>query len=282
MLVRWCALLTIACLACLGCGRDPMRIAATDGAPAPRPADTASMAQPAGAADAADTAAPATGPAQSPDVSLPASPDAGVVTLPPSDGPRAPGDADACVPMTCDNPTCFPAYCGVIGDGCGGTLNCKACPAGWSCKGGQCLPDDCAPIACDQSSPYAYCGRIGDSCGGTLDCVCPNPDWTCTGHVCNRVASGCVPIPGCTTSTGDQYCGGLIGDGCGGVLDCKVDCVRPGSVCRNNLCVNGNDAGAPSGPVSPPPPIPPPPAPPPPPPPPCPPPFPPSPPLLPE
>jgi hypothetical protein len=257
-----------------------MRVAASDGASAIRPADAASMAS-VPDATAADATVASTGSGPTPDVSLPALPDAELDAPAQTDGAHPPGDADSCVPLTCDNPTCFPAYCGVIGDGCGGTLRCAGCRAGWSCKGGQCLPDNCTPIACDHTPDYAFCGRIGDTCGGTLDCACPDPEWTCVGNACNRVGAGCVPIAGCTTAAGDQYCGGPIGDGCGGVLDCRRPCARAGFVCWQNLCVEGHDAGGDSGAASVPraPPLPPPPpAPPPPPPPPCPPPPPPPPP----
>ena len=189
------------------------------------------------------------------------------VTADPSDGPASHITADACVPLVCQDPTCFPAYCGEIGDGCGGTLHCGSCAAGWSCKGGQCFPEDCAPITCEWATPFPYCGRIGDGCGGTLDCTCPRSAWTCVGHVCNAVPEGCVPIADCAGSSG-EYCGGLIGDGCGGVLDCRRECSLVGFVCRGNLCVDGSGSSWPPDagrlvPIPPPLPVPPPPPPPP-------------------
>jgi hypothetical protein len=42
------------------------------------------------------------------------------------------GQADGCLPVTCS-----PAegdYCGIIGDGCGGDLDCGECRAGWTCR----------------------------------------------------------------------------------------------------------------------------------------------------
>ncbi|MBN2573656.1 MAG: hypothetical protein JXP73_03760 [Deltaproteobacteria bacterium] len=210
---------------------------------------------------------------EAPDAAWPREPDgASDLASTSSDGPGFAASADGCVPLTCREPTCFPAYCGEIGDGCGAALSCGDCAAGWSCKEGRCFPDDCEPISCDNTTPFPYCGTIGDGCGGALRCACPNPAWTCIGHVCNAESSGCVPIPGCLNSWGDEYCGGLIGDGCGSVLDCRRECSRAGFVCRGNLCVDTRDAGPPSGPVPPPTLPPPPPVPPPPPPPPCPPP----------
>jgi hypothetical protein len=187
-------------------------------------------------------------------------------------GPAVVGDhgpeilTDACIPLTCRDPGCSPAYCGRIGDGCGDRLDCGACATGWSCKSGQCQPDVCKPIACDTASPFPYCGKIGDGCGGTLNCICPQPEWLCVGSVCNATSSGCVPLPGCMVAGGGEYCGGLIGDGCGGVLDCSRACSSVDFICKNQVCVDTRPATPP--PVPPPPPT----LPPPPPPPPCPPP----------
>jgi hypothetical protein len=44
--------------------------------------------------------------------------------------------ADACVPAAASTACSMPggSYCGVIGNGCGGTIDCgNSCPAGWSC-----------------------------------------------------------------------------------------------------------------------------------------------------
>ncbi len=111
----------------------------------------------------------------------------GTVTLPDAapSGPDAPGrDQATCVPATCT-----PAggkYCGVIGDGCGGKLDCGAtCPAGQSCGGGGVeklcgvAPDpSCKPIPCNQMGGR-LCGRVGDGCGRAQECGdCPAGD-TC-------------------------------------------------------------------------------------------------------
>jgi hypothetical protein len=242
----------------LGCGRQPMGVSGRDGASAERPRDTTVAADDAEGNPAPDLPAP---------VERDDGGDLGALST--SDSAIA---TDACVPLTCQDPACYPAYCGDIGDGCGGTLHCGACPFGSSCKGGQCFADECQPITCHNATPFSYCGVIGNGCGETLHCACPDYESTCNERVC--VPAGCVPIPGCT-GTGWEYCGGLIGDGCGGVLDCHRECSRSGFVCRGNVCLDPSEAG-PS--VPPPPPAPPlSPLPPPPPPPPCPPPPPPAP-----
>ena len=182
-------------------------------------------------------------------------------------GPEVP--TDACIPLTCSDPSCFPAYCGRIGDGCGGKLDCGDCAAGWSCKSGLCRPDTCVPTSCEVAGAlYPYCGKIGDSCGGTLDCACPQPGWSCVGNVCSGIPSGCMPISGCVFPGYGEYCGGLIGDGCGGVLDCSRECSTADFVCKDHVCVDTRPPGPspdpPPPPTLPPPPVPPPPPPPPP------------------
>jgi hypothetical protein len=237
------AALIVLALAPLACGRDPLGHSVRD-------------------------AASTTDSAKSRDVLL--SPE--VADKPGEQGPDVASDrgpeisTDACVPLTCSDPGCFPSYCGKIGDGCGGGLDCGDCAAGWSCKSGLCRPDNCVPISCDTASAFPYCGKIGDGCGGTLDCTCPQPGWSCVGHVCNGTSSGCAPLPGCKNLWGEEYCGGHIGDGCGGVLDCSLVCSNPGFVCKYHVCVDPSppDASPQSTPpdaLLPPPPVPPPPPP---------------------
>lgn len=222
--------LILLAFALAGCGRNPLGRPAHDGAsPGRRTSeDTERGAQ--------DGRAPQTS-------------EDGAAERGAQDGPGR--QADACVPLTCHEPACFPAYCGVIGDGCGASLDCGGCAPGRYCRAGQCFPVDCPPASCGNGTPFPYCGVIGDGCGGALHCTCPDPAWTCVDRVCNTVASGCTPIRACLTPWGDEYCGGLIGDGCGGALDCRRECSRPGFVCRSNQCVDASDAGQPAGPPPP-------------------------------
>src|SRR3954470_16208622 len=75
--------------------------------------------------------------------------DGSVHPLPMSDGglpelPGTTGDGGPCV-----RNTCTPAgaqYCGKIGDGCGGFLDCGACPANEMC--GAFTPGVCGDSAC--------------------------------------------------------------------------------------------------------------------------------------
>ncbi|HEY0707157.1 MAG TPA: hypothetical protein VGG33_10180, partial [Polyangia bacterium] len=169
------------------------------------------------------------------------------LSLPPADSPVIPGGADggdgpgACVPLACM--MAGGQYCGTIGNGCGGTLECGACPAGEVCGGGGtanvCAKTDpnCVPITCAQTGGK-YCGKIGNGCGGTLDCGDCAAGQTCGANspqVCGVADANCKPIT--CAQTGGRYCG-KVGDGCGKELDCG-ECIA-GTTCGGagtpNVC----------------------------------------------
>jgi len=146
-----------------------------------------------------------------------------------------------CTPLACQQAT--GKYCGLVGDGCGRTMDCAGCPTGQTCGGGGTAgvcgstPANCVPLTCQQVNGQ-YCGTIGDGCGSQLVCpACP------TGQVCGGggVANVCAPGAGCvagtcTATNGGQYCGS-IGDGCGRPLSCG-GCAA-GQVCgavNPNVC----------------------------------------------
>ena len=127
-------------------------------------------------------------------------------------------DLGACVGDDPEPPSCTPSLCpadscGVLPNGCGGTLDC-----------GPCTPT-CKPTTCQAQS--AECGSIGDGCSDVLDCGdCP-PGMTCGAQSPNDCGEG----PDCTPRTCSQAgaeCG-LVGDGCSDVIDCG-EC-PPGQVC---------------------------------------------------
>ncbi|HUR57898.1 MAG TPA: hypothetical protein VM029_09325, partial [Opitutaceae bacterium] len=130
--------------------------------------------------------------------------------------------------VNCDRAACTTdaaRYCGMIGDNCGGTLNCGDCPAGQVCRDSICGPaldDACVPLACKQPGG-TYCGRIGDGCGQLLDCGSCAAPLTCAGgglaNICGTNAdSGDCNATTCTPANG-RYCG-IVGNGCGGLVDC--------------------------------------------------------------
>jgi len=135
---------------------------------------------------------------------------------------------------TCKRLSCHPAggdYCGMVGDGCQGKMDCGTCQrADWVCDKGLCK----GSASCNRRTECTegtatYCGKVGDNCGGALDCGDCTAPAVCGGNgvpnVCGDPA--CQPIT--CALPGGQYCG-VIGDGCGHSLDCGA-------------CPNGDTCG---------------------------------------
>lgn len=82
-----------------------------------------------------------------------------------------------CLPRTCVS---LGAHCGLLGDGCGGLLNCGTCPPGQTC-GGNGVANECggADAGCVRRTCLpAVCGLVDDGCGGRINCdACPS--WHC-------------------------------------------------------------------------------------------------------
>jgi hypothetical protein len=157
------------------------------------------------------------------------------------DGPVGDGrtKADSCVPITCTPEG--GSYCGLIGNGCGGSLDCpqECIPPGWACEWDHiCRPPyECwgGPLTVCAWPLAALCGRVNDGCDGVLECpeACPQPGWVCKDRMCVGEAPFCSKGT-CTAASGDSYCG-RIGDGCGGSLDCT--CPSPDWVCDAGRCI---------------------------------------------
>ena len=160
----------------------------------------------------------------------------------------SPPGGGECTPRSC------PADgCGVVPDGCGGTLDC-GCPDGRACVGGECVAPGCVPTSCEREG--VVCSTISDGCGHVLTCDCPlcepkskreacstvacgTASDGCSGvYVCSECPDGCQPLRACPIGTD---CG-LISDGCDGTLDCgsckdgKVCGVREANVCGSPEC----------------------------------------------
>lgn len=132
-------------------------------------------------------------------------------------------DLGACVTTEIpEPPVCTPVSdctgrCGVIPDGCGGTVNCMGCPGDEMClAGGVCSDLECVPTTCEAQG--AECGYRADGCGGVLDCGSCSDGKGCGVNTANK----CGDIPECQQLTCEQAgaeCG-FVGDGCGGAQDC--------------------------------------------------------------
>jgi hypothetical protein len=154
-------------------------------------------------------------------------------------------DSGRCTPTKCANNGV--PYCGVIGNGCGGSLDCGQCPGGMVC--GSKVDHLCTPVACTPTTCApkggTYCGTIGDGCGDKLECGSCKNGWTCGGRGIDNMCGaspdgGACQLVSCNSSAG-RYCG-TIGDGCGGALKCGEcpsgeTCLSTG-VCRRScpLC----------------------------------------------
>ncbi len=136
------------------------------------------------------------------------------------------------------------ATCGLIGDGCGGTIDCGSCSSPTTCGGGgtqfQCGGNSgCIPITAAQacSALSATCGEVSDGCGSTVSCGSCPAGQTCggggTSFQCGSGGSGtCTPL---TCAMLGSNCG-TIGDGCGGTLSC-------GTCAAGMACGAGGVAG---------------------------------------
>jgi hypothetical protein len=166
------------------------------------------------------------------------------------------GDGSVCMPLTC---AAVGFTCGKTGDGCGGVIDCGACPMGQYCGGGgfsKCGTGTadggppCTPATC--ASLNYNCGAAGDGCGGVLNCgsvACPAGQY-CGGGGFNKCGNGTADggplcIPATCASLG--FTCGAAGDGCGGSLSCGT-CTSP-TFCGGggfNQC-GGNNMLTPEG-----------------------------------
>jgi alpha-tubulin suppressor-like RCC1 family protein len=125
------------------------------------------------------------------------------------DSADADGDAspDGCKPIACPS-----TACGVIDNGCGGTLSCPGCVSPKTCDATT-HTCTCSPLAA--CPPTAECGTVPDGCGGTVTCAACTGGKTCN-TATNKCETVCTPIATCPVGK----CGS-IDNGCGtGTIDC--------------------------------------------------------------
>jgi hypothetical protein len=149
--------------------------------------------------------------------------------------------------------------CGIVGDGCGGQIDCQAnvqtaCPGGTSCGGGG-QPGVCGSGQACVQLPIATacagkCGSQSDGCGAAYNCDSSNGGQTCdtaggelcggsgVANVCGKVA--CTPktqLQACPGSANGKSCG-VQPDGCGGLIDCG-GCAQDQSCGLNTASICG-------------------------------------------
>lgn len=120
--------------------------------------------------------------------------------------------------------------CGILSNGCGGTVNCDSVP-GFGCAAGESCGVRGIANRCDPKETPDECKALGKNCG-TITSACTGLQVKCgdcpSGQVCN--ANGVCGSP-CTPKTCDDFkayeCG-TFDDGCGS----KVTCGN----CANGVC----------------------------------------------
>lgn len=162
------------------------------------------------------------------------------------------GDDDDCPAKI---PSCASegAECGIIGNGCGGVIDCEAelggCDNGEVCGLGG--PQKCGVLPTCTPTPAATacagkCGIVSNGCGtevsgGIIDCSvlfpCPSGETCGGGGTANQCGAGgsssCAPVPRGTACAG-KTCG-AASDGCNGSYTCGSGC-GAGEACFNGVC----------------------------------------------
>ncbi len=167
-----------------------------------------------------------------------------------------------CSPVLVDSPDDCPgkietcaqvgAECGIIGNGCGGTIDCTAetggCASGTYCGLGgpqQCGTDfpDCTPLS-PAAACAGKCGVVSNGCGadvngGIIDCssLFPCPAGEACGaagvpNQCGSAAGTCEPIAK-ATACGARECG-AASDGCDASYTCGA-CAQD-EICKAGSC----------------------------------------------
>ncbi len=159
------------------------------------------------------------------------------------DPDNCPAKIDSCADVGLD--------CGVIGNGCGGTLDCTAesggCTNGTFCGGGgpnQCGTDlpDCQPL--DPAFACAgKCGTVSNGCGeevngGVIDCSslfpCPSGEQCGAAGIPNECGAGSCTETSQTAACGNRECG-AVSDGCDGSYSCGT--CPAAEMCQGGSCV---------------------------------------------
>ncbi|MFZ9889121.1 MAG: DUF4215 domain-containing protein, partial [Myxococcota bacterium] len=153
--------------------------------------------------------------------------------------------------LTCDD---VGATCGLIGNGCGGVLDCGSCSAPYTCGGGG-VPSQCG---LRDPTPSPSCGDgtldVGEACddgnqlsgdGCTRDCINIEP-----GYRCDTAGAACVATVQCGDGliAGSEVCDDgneASGDGCTATCQREpgYNCPTPGAACRAARCGDSIVAG---------------------------------------
>lgn len=145
---------------------------------------------------------------------------------------------DAC-PAKIESCSDVDAECGLVGNGCGGLIDCEdevgGCDDDRVCgveQPGQCGNGECTPVSEADACEDKACGKVSDGCSGSYDCG------ECDGaELCGVIeAFQCdLPPSGCEPRTPEQACDdkecGVVYDGCGSDAENVIDCAELNGGC---------------------------------------------------
>jgi hypothetical protein len=139
--------------------------------------------------------------------------------------------------------------CGVISNGCGGTVNCDAVPT-YGCKNGESCGVRGIANRCDPKATPDECKAAGKTCG-EITSACTGLKIKCgecaAGEVCNPNGVCGAPCAPKTCMDFQQFECGTFDDTCGGTVTCG-NCVN--GICNNTTktcCATNNCAGTYAG-----------------------------------
>jgi hypothetical protein len=119
------------------------------------------------------------------------------------------GNCTACMPLA-PTQACGAHNCGIVSDGCGGSINCGTCAAPSTCSGANGGPGTCSactPVT--NSCGTALCGFAKDNCGNSVSCgACP------TGFFCNTSGQCTQGAGACDITSNTALCLGVQGPTC--------------------------------------------------------------------
>lgn len=152
-----------------------------------------------------------------------------------------------CTPGTCES---LALNCGTHDDGCGGTLDCTACPTGQTCSGGVCKSNNGDGCYVSAECASGFC--VGGIC---CDRACDGECRSCSTGTCQDLSGACGPAGTCggtcqagecalspiDTSCGSATCStpsqakSFSCDGQGHCIEITQNCGL--NICRDGACL---------------------------------------------
>lgn len=145
------------------------------------------------------------------------------------------GSGGACAPRSCQSDDC-----GLLEDGCGGSIVCGGCPDGSECRAGRCRCDGktCLQLGAACGSFESGCGNRSLECGGCTGSqeACSSGQCACQPRSCPDGGADAIPCGTAPSGCGEEYVCGIAAGDCPylGEVDAGVQTVCGGG--GQNLC----------------------------------------------